>query len=217
MRNDHSVKNLSLFIAVCLLSGCTGTVTAPDVSGSNLSVGKTLSANSSSGSAQELTAADLAVEGAISDESLKAWRQSLTGDVKGAMLRMKALDQRYPNSKTVSFMEGQILDHAGNKKEAVKYYRAAVLGNEFDQIHLFKLAEAERIAGDTTGAISDYRKLTTEAPQFLDARIGLAKVLLKKDSKSKEAIKELEGVLKEDPTNKEAAALLAEKSNPPKK
>jgi Tfp pilus assembly protein PilF len=63
-------------------------------------------------------------------------------------------------------------------------------------------------SGDNAGAAKQYRILIKDAPQFIDARLGLAKTLLRVEHFSQEAITELKEVLQIDPQNKEALAVL---------
>ena len=124
------------------------------------------------------------------------------------MALLNDLDKKYPKMKTVAFMKGQVLEKLGKKKEAVAYYQAAVTGNDFDQMKTYKLAEAMRTTGDIKGAIPVYRSLVATAPEFVPARLGLAKALLVQDKNSNEAKKELEKVVSDDPTSTEAKGLL---------
>ena len=92
---------------------------------------------------------DYAAETEVSEECVRAWRMALAGKVPEAMKALEALDKKYPGMKTVTNMKGQIQEHAGNKELAVKYYRAAVVGDEFDAMKVFKLAEMERKSAKT--------------------------------------------------------------------
>ncbi len=149
------------------------------------------------GSAEQCV--DYAAETDVSEQCVKAWRLAIAGDAPGGMKILEGLDKRYPNMKTVTFMKGQIQQHVGNKELAMKYYKDAVVGDEFDSMKMFKLAEMERETGRESEAIMDYRKLLTSVPNFPPAELGLAKAYLKGDAKSVDAKKCLQQVLAADP------------------
>ena len=149
---------------------------------------------------------DYVAETEVSEKSLTAWRLGLAGKVDEAMKMLEDLDKKYPNMKTVSFMKGQVQEHAGHKEEALKYYKQAVVGNEFDAMEIFKLAELERETGKTEQAISDYQKLLKLSPAFAPGQLGLAKAFLKQDSKSAAAKQLLQQVVDGDPEAKEKSA-----------
>lgn len=155
---------------------------------------------------QEVSAFNAEVENAVANESLTAWRKAIAGDKQGALKMLEDLDRRYPNVNTVKFMRGQVYEHFGDKKEALKYFQMAVQGNEFSSLKLFKLAEIKRTTGDAKGAIEDYRKLL-EHGEFLPAEVGMAECLYTLDKNSKESRKIIENVLSAEPKNKEALAL----------
>jgi tetratricopeptide (TPR) repeat protein len=154
-----------------------------------------------------MTPADAEMESEVSKQCLTAWRLELKGDEKEAMALLNTLNQKYPKLGTVELMMGQVMDHAGKPKEAIKFYKEAVRDDEFSSIHTFKLAEALRTTGDAAEASVQYRKLINAAPDFLDARLGLAKSLLVKDKNSSEARLQIAYVLEKDPANKEAKNL----------
>ncbi len=152
---------------------------------------------------------DYAAETEVSEQSLKAWREGLAGHVPEAMKILDGLDKKYPNMKTVSFMKGQVQEHAGNKELAAKYYKAAVVGDEFDSMKIFKLAEMERQTGKNSDAIKDYQKLLSSVPNFPPAELGLAKAYMKNDAKSVEAKKCLQQVLASDPGGNDKSVIEA--------
>lgn len=156
---------------------------------------------------QQLSGFNAEVETAVAEQSLIAWRKALSGDEKGSLALLDKLDEKYPNILTLKFMRGQILEHFGKKKEALKYYQMAVTGNEFSSIKLFKLAEIKRTTGDAKGAVEDYRLLVQRAPDFAPAKLGLAQSLLALDKNSEEGKKLVEEVLAAEPANKEAKAI----------
>jgi cytochrome c-type biogenesis protein CcmH/NrfG len=112
-------------------------------------------------------------------------------------------------------MKGQVLELSGDKKGAAQYYREGIRDNEYDFIQHFKLAEVLRTTGDIKNAEKEYRFVIETSPEFPDARLGLAKVLLKSDPSSKEAEQLLREVLKIDRENKEALAMLKEMQKSP--
>lgn len=156
---------------------------------------------------QQLSGFNAEVETAVAQQSLIAWRKALAGDEKGSLALLDQLDEKYPNILTLKFMRGQILEHFGKKKEALKYYQMSVTGNEFSSIKLFKLAEIKRTTGDAKGSVEDYRLLVQRAPDFAPAKLGLAQSLLALDKNSEEAKKLVEEVLAAEPANKEAKAI----------
>ncbi|HEY9731475.1 MAG TPA: tetratricopeptide repeat protein [Drouetiella sp.] len=156
---------------------------------------------------QQLSGFNAEVETAVANQSLIAWRKAIAGDEKGSLALLDQLDEKYPNILTLKFMRGQVLEHFGKKKEALKYYQMAVTGNEFSSFKLFKLAEIKRTTGDAKGAAEDYRLLVKRAPDFAPAKLGLAQALLQLDKKSEEGRKLVEEVLAAEPANKEAKAI----------
>jgi predicted Zn-dependent protease len=209
-------------VATLLLSsGCAKTLTTSDAtrkveSGENLYYGKdgvqnppTARAASSLVAAQnqQLSGFNAEVETAVADQSLIAWRKALAGDEKGSLAMLDDLDNKYPNILTLKFMRGQILEHFGRKKEALKYFQMAVNGNEFSSIKLFKLAEIKRTTGDAKGAVEDYRMLLQRAPDFSPAKMGLAQSLLALDKNSEEGKKLIDEVVAAEPANEKAKAI----------
>lgn len=156
---------------------------------------------------EQLSGFNAEVETAVAQQSLIAWRKAIAGDEKGSLALLDQLDEKYPNILTLKFMRGQVLEHFGRKKEALKYYQMAVTGNEFSSIKLFKLAEIKRTTGDAKGAVEDYRLLIKRAPDFPPAKLGLAQALLQLDKNSDEGRKLVEEVLAAEPANKEAKAI----------
>jgi predicted Zn-dependent protease len=150
----------------------------------------------------------MTMEDEISTKCLAAWRTGLAGNLKEALAQLDVLAQKYPHVPTILSMQGQLLDHFGKKKEAVKYYRQAAVGREFSTLNVYKLAEDLRATKQDKEAITYYRRLLECDPKFVPGKIGLAKALLDMDKKSVEAKKELEGALAIEPDNKDAQALL---------
>ncbi|MBS2002318.1 MAG: tetratricopeptide repeat protein [Cyanobacteria bacterium SZAS LIN-5] len=209
---------------VLLAGGCSKTLTTSEATrkvekGQNLYYRSDDAANPSSSSSsreasalvaaqnQQLSGFNAEVETAVAEQSLIAWRKALAGDEKGSLAMLDKLDEKYPDILTLKFMRGQILEHFGKKKEALKYYQMAVTGNEFSSIKLFKLAEIKRTTGDAKGAVEDYRLLVQRAPDFAPAKLGLAQSLLALDKNSEEGKKLVEEVLAAEPANKEAKAI----------
>jgi tetratricopeptide (TPR) repeat protein len=210
----YSLIVLTSAVQCCIfLTACTGQVSTSNINKSDLNVStgsSTISPNN-----QELSTATYAMEGAISEDCLKAWRTATAGDCKGALKQLEKLQQKYPKSTTISFMKGQVLERSGDKKAAIKYYREGIRDNEYSSIQRFKLAEALRTTGDTAAATQEYRQLIKESPQFLYARIGLAKTLQAKAPQSVEAMEQLNEILKLDPENREALAMLKKSPKAP--
>jgi tetratricopeptide (TPR) repeat protein len=213
--------SLILVLLLGTLSGCGARVHSPDSLSQNPSttaaksqqsaLSKTDPASCSSTSSGSIFAGgspEMAAETEVSEKSLQAWRLALKGDEKKSMALLNDLDRKYPKMKTVAFMKGQVLERLGKKKEAIAYYQAAVTGNDFDLMKTYKLAEAMRTTGDIKNAIPVFRSLITSAPEFVPARLGLAKSLLAQDKNSTEAKQELEKVVSDDPTSTEAKGLL---------
>jgi tetratricopeptide (TPR) repeat protein len=161
------------------------------------------------GSAEQCV--DYVAETDVSEQCVKAWRVALAGDVPGGMKILEGLDKKYPNMKTVTFMKGQIQQHAGNMELARKYYSAAVVGDEFDSMKMFKLAESERETDHESDAIAHYQKLLASVPNFVPAELGLAKAYLKGNAKSVDAKKCLQHVLAADPDGKEKTTIEAKR------
>ena len=190
-----------------LLSSCGNKVKLSSGAGAELIDQKSFFKSSSSGNQATADLGDRSVERTVdyaaetdvSEKSLTAWRLALSGHVGQAMELLSSLDKKYPNMKTVSFMKGQVQEHAGNKEEALKYYKAAVVGNEFDSMQLFKVAELERQTGENKQAVENYHKLLKVVPNFSPARLGLAKACLAMDARSKEAKENLEKIVAADP------------------
>jgi tetratricopeptide (TPR) repeat protein len=206
-----------LLLLLGTLSGCSARMHSPDSLSHNASTTAAKSQQSaaakpdpascsttSSGSIFAGGSPEMAAETEVSEKSLQAWRLALKGDEKRSMALLNDLDRKYPKMKTVAFMKGQVLERLGKKKEAIAYYQAAVTGNDFDLMKTYKLAEAMRTAGDIKSAIPVYRGLLTSAPEFVPAHLGLAKSLLTQDKNSPEAKRELEKVVSDDPTSKDA-------------
>jgi predicted Zn-dependent protease len=201
-------------IALLMLSGCSTTVpnsAMGDVKRGEETFGQhtnAVVALNKQGSFE----ADMTLEGEVSKGCVEAWRKALAGDKKGALAQLDQMGRQYPNISTITFMKGQVLDHCGDKKEAIEFYRNAVTNKEFSTIHIFKLAEALRATNQNQEAAVEYRRLLVSAPDFPPGKIGLAKALLATDKKSSEARKELESVVDsgEDLDKKEAEKLLAQ-------
>jgi len=201
--------------ALCciFMSGCAGEISTNKVPSDNVQV--MTSTGAQMPSHQELSQSSYALEGAISDDCLIAWRMATAGDCKGAMKRLEELEHKYPKSTTISFMKGQVLELSGDKVGAAKYYREGIRDNEYNELQRFKLAEALRTTGDIKGAEKEYRRVIVDSPQFVDARLGLAKVLRTKKASSSEVTEQLKEALKIDPANKEALAMLKEAQQSP--
>jgi predicted Zn-dependent protease len=83
------------------------------------------------------------------------------------------------------------------------------VGDEFDSMKIFKLAESERETNHESDAIAHYQKLLGSVPNFPPAELGLAKAYLKGDAKSVDAKKCLQQVLAADPDGKEKSTIEA--------
>jgi tetratricopeptide (TPR) repeat protein len=209
----HPTSFLPGAICCIVLSACSGQISTNSVPKDGVQLGDTTSGQLPS--QQEMSQATYAVEAAISDGCLVAWRTATAGDYPGALKKLDVLQHKYPKSPTISFMKGQVLELSGNKKEAVKYYREGIRDNEYGGIQRFKLAEALRTTGDIKAAEKEYRRVIETSPEFVDARLGLAKVLRKKDPALAEVDLQLKEVLRIDPANKEALAMLKEARKSP--
>lgn len=206
LSGETSAILISAALCCTFLNACTGQISTGNISKSDLKIDASGSVPSQYN--QELSTATYAMEGSISEDCLKAWRTAIAGDCKGALKQLDKLQQKYPKSTTISFMKGQVLERSGDKEGAIKYYREGIRDNEYNSIQRFKLAEALRTTGDIDAAAKEYRRLIQTSPQFLDGRIGLAKTLRLKDPLSAEAADQLKEVLKIDPANTEALAML---------
>jgi tetratricopeptide (TPR) repeat protein len=207
----NRARSIAVVLCCALLGACSGRISTKDVPAENIEV----TSQSRLPSPQEMSQATYAVEAAIADGCLKAWRTAIAGDYKGALKQLDELQHRYPKSPTISSMKAQVLDLSGDKKGAAQYYREGIRDNEFGFIQRFKLAEVLRTTGDIKNAEKEYRLIIKTSPEFLDARLGLAKVLRKSDPSSKEAEQELREILKIDNENKEALAMLEEMEKSP--
>jgi tetratricopeptide (TPR) repeat protein len=198
----------SLLAVSCLmlLSACSGNVRTPG----ELPVVKAPDATHNSGAVIGESSISQEAEEAVSEGCVEAWRKALKGDEEGAMKQLKELDKKYPKVITVKFMMGQVEERSGKKQEALKYYRDAVEKSRFSSMYLFKLAEAERTAGNAEEATKHYRQLILQNPQFVPAKLGLARALYDMDAKSPEARKELKEIQTLEPENKEAQELQKE-------
>jgi predicted Zn-dependent protease len=208
---------MACVLASAVMSGCTTTVQPPSSSLAKVSTAELPAANSpfaqaengaGLGSSETSHDAEMTMEDEISTKCLAAWRTGLAGNLKEALAQLDVLAQKYPHVPTILSMQGQLLDHFGKKKEAVKYYRQAAVGREFSTLNVYKLAEDLRATKQDKEAITYYRRLLECDPKFVPGKIGLAKALLDMDKKSVEAKKELEGALAIEPDNKDAQALL---------
>lgn len=201
-----------MVLSVCAVAGgCNSQVAVPDSASNSVTVGSSAAVKQNSdGSVPVVEPVDLEAEEAIATGSIEAWRKGLAGDVDGAIKQLEALNKKYPKAITVRFMIGQVLDHGGRKKEAVKYYREAVKQSQFNRMYIFKLAESLRTTGDAAGAAQNYQELLKLEPGFVPAKVGLAKALWAMDKNSPEARKQVAEALEIDPKSQDAKSLLAE-------
>ncbi len=213
LKDNSSVILANAVLCCMFLNACTGQIGTSNINKTDLNIGTTSSATAPHN--QELSTATYAMEGSISEGCLTAWRTAVAGDCKGALRQLDQLQQKYPKSTTISLMKAQVLERSGDKKGAIKYYREGIRENEYSSIQRFKLAEALRTTGDAKAAAAEYRQLIKTSPQFLYARIGLAQALRQSDAQSVEATEQLKEVLKIDPENKEALALLKKETTAP--
>lgn len=168
---------------------------------------------------------DPAVEEAVTNGSLKAWRTALKHDKKGemsdkdwqkiresdekdSMSQLHALVDKYPNASYLKTMMGQVKQHFGKKEEAARYYEEAMMQNRRDPLLIFKLAETKKALGQTEQAITYYRNVIKIQPDFLPARLGLAACLSKDKTGQQESKNILEDLVRKDPQNSEAKELL---------
>jgi len=207
-----TLRFAGLVSGLCLItSGCSTRVTVPDSASNNATIGSSAASTHQTSEARPLVEpVDLDAEETISKGSVQAWRKGLAGDVDGAMKQLDELNKKYPKAITVRFMMGQVLERSGRKAEAVKYYRDAVRQSQFNLMYLFKLAESLRTTGDSKGAVQTYKDLLALDPNFVPAKIGLARALWKLDKNSPEARTQIEESLAVDPKNQDAKSFLAE-------
>lgn len=192
------------------LQSCSSSVEPPPGALEKIRTGAATKAAVQGSGSQELgPACDVNSEMAVSDGCLKAWRTALAGDTAGAMQQLRGLEKQYPKQSTAHFMMGQVMELAGDKKAAVKYYGEAQKAAEFNSLYLFKLAESLRQTGNAKDAIAKYRRLIEQSPKFVPGRLGLARALYVVDKNSPEARQVVETVLGSDPGNKDALALKA--------
>ncbi len=151
-------------------------------------------------------AAKHAKQGTLSDSE---WQKQRLEDEKSSIAQLTALQKEYPTSSTVRFMLGQVKEHFGRHSDAVTEFRASMENNTNNGMYLFKLAETEVKAGQLDSAIAHYRQLIEHTPNFAPAEVGLARALLKKDPKNAEAAALLQSVLKSEPDNQEAKQLFS--------
>ncbi|MBY0552325.1 MAG: tetratricopeptide repeat protein [Candidatus Obscuribacterales bacterium] len=168
---------------------------------------------------------DSIAEQEITDGTLKAWRVAISHDKtrnemsadewtkareqdeQVAMKQLESLAESHPKASFIKTMMGQVKHHFGKEAEAAKYYEEALAKNRHDPLLTFKLAEARRVSGEAKKAEEFYRETLELQPDFDDARIGLAKCLLRRDKASVEARTLIEEVLKNNPQNKDALDL----------
>jgi tetratricopeptide (TPR) repeat protein len=167
---------------------------------------------SESGAVKLVEPINMAEEREVADQCLIAWRKALKGDEKGSMSVLNDLAKKYPKANTVYFMQGQVMEQLGKKKEAVDFYTKALSKSRFNSMYMFKLAESLRASGDAEGSITQYRKLINTHPDFAPARLGLAQALIIIEPKSEEAKQQIKQVMEKEPDNKEAKDLLAKLS-----
>ncbi len=150
---------------------------------------------------------DPEMDTAVSEGCLTAWRKALAGKADEAIADLKALDDAHPKTGTIAMMMGQVMEHAGRKKEAAGYYKEAVNRSRYSSLYLFKYAEQLRKTGDAKGSIPEYRTLLKQTPNFAPAHIGIAQSLLTLDKNSKEAREEIKQALILEPENTDAKRL----------
>lgn len=169
---------------------------------------------------------DLSEDELVSKESLRAWRIALAHSERGQMQeaewnRVRAADEaesmkilldlekNHPKASYVLTMMGQVKHHFKKDEEASEYYERAMLQNRADPILLLKLANTRMATGKIPKAIKFYRESLKANPDFIDAKIGLAKALLKQNPKDEEARTLLHEVLEAEPNNEKAKEALA--------
>ncbi|MBY0358038.1 MAG: tetratricopeptide repeat protein [Candidatus Obscuribacterales bacterium] len=171
---------------------------------------------------------DPAVDEIVTNGSLKAWRVALRHDKskeelgEAAWLKARVIDEaesmkqltqlaeRYPKASFLKTMMGQVKQHFGKKEEAALYYQEALVQNRGEPLLIFKLARAKEAAGHREEAIGYYRDVIKLQPDFTPAQLGLASCLAREASGRQEAQTLAHAVLKIEPQNKDAAALVAE-------
>lgn len=215
-------------LALALLASCRGNVRnegLPKLDYAPKTASQADSTSNDPGSGSHISyEVNIQKEQAVADGCLKAWRKAVRDkDEEGAMEMLDELDKKYSGISSVQFMMGQVKDHFGKHEEAVEHFRRAHSVNEFSSMQTYKLAESMRKAGDARGSIVYYQKLigNLEAAtgkygmggnmkQLLHSvRLGLARSYVACKQKD-DALSEVNKVLKDDPANANAKALLDE-------
>lgn len=83
------------------------------------------------------------------------------------------------NKGHLGFMDnlGQALLSAGRKKEAIETYTAITNAQVNSPVAWYRLAWAQRVAGELNAALSSLQKATRLAPSYIDAHVALAGLL----------------------------------------
>lgn len=212
------IRSIVCGVSIVALAGCKGTVETKDASLAQLETrsgiasgaGGTISVQEPSG-----TQINMAVEEEVCNGTLKAWRKATSGDEKGAMADLEALDKKHPNASNVQMMMGQVADHFGHNKEALEHFRRSARGNEFSMMRMYKLADSLRVNAKYDEAIPIFRKILKGSESFEPAlkqpfEVGLADCLLHQDAHSKEGLALLEQSLKDNPKDEAAIKLQKE-------
>ncbi len=220
---------LTGILAIATLSSCRGNMHAENLKEVKYAEKPTPEAQATAPSADPNSGSqvsyeqNIALEQAVADGCLKAWRKAVNdNDEAGSLKMLEELDKKYPGISSVQFMMGQVEDHFGKHKEAVVHFRRAHSTNRFSSMQTFKLAESMRKAGDAKGSIVYYQKLVSNLEtatgefqqdtmkQLLGSvRLGLAQAYRDAGQK-KEALAEVNKVLQDNPEKVDAKSLLKE-------
>lgn len=200
------MKNMTLYVCVaiaCLvyLCSCSSRVASPTSELPQVNYGETKTAE------VQPAEHDPEMDSAVATGCLTAWRKAIDGKVDEAMADLKALDEAHPKTGTIAMMMGQVMEHAGRKKEATDYYKEAVNRSRYSSLYLFKYAEQLRKSGEAKASIPEYRNLLKQTPNFAPAHVGLAQSLIALDKNSKEARQEIKQALILEPENTDAKRL----------
>ena len=134
---------------------------------------------------------------------LLAHEETREGNTNGAIAQYRKAIALDPHLPGVHFELAELLHTSQDpavKKDAEKEYRAAIQENPQDEKAICALAEIAETQGDTQQAYDDYSKAVALQPGDANAKLGLAKVLIKMDQQGK-ALPLLEASAQLEPTN----------------
>jgi tetratricopeptide (TPR) repeat protein len=142
-------------------------------------------ATTEDGDVEQRLAVDSSV--AVSDEQAKARVLAQRGELGPALELFIRAAQRAPNTASVHADLGYWLLKAGKHADAVSALEKAAKLDSQSALIALNLGAAKRRAGDAAGAETEFRRALELREGFSDARLALARLLLKRDA-VKEAI-----------------------------